>query len=379
MNILVDAHVFDETHQGSRTYLKGLYSEIVKLKPDTCFFFTAYNLDNIRNEIEELPNVFFIQLKQTKFLRLFIEFPYLIWKHKIDYAHFQYISPPIKNCKHIVTTHDILFKDFKHLFPLKYRILNDLLFRVSAKRADILLTVSKYSQKQIAFHYKIPIEQIGITPNGISNEFLEDVIVGNRNEISAKYNLQNFILYVSRIEPRKNHLLLLKAFSELKLWERNFKLVLIGKKDFSYEELDQFLENCSDECRHSTLLLQNINSSELLRFYRNANLFIYPSLAEGFGIPPIEAISTRTSTLCSNATAMSDFIFLEEDLFDPTNLEELKLKITGKLSHPIDISRIEYLKRVVSEKYSWTESAKKFISLLKSESMPKASVIKSSN
>lgn len=365
MNLLIDAHVFDETHQGSRTYLKGLYCELVKLLPETSFFFAAYNFESIRTEIGDYPNVHFVQLKRGKYLRLLIELPYLIWKHKIDYAHFQYISPLVKNCKTIVTVHDILFKDFENLFPLKYRIINNFLFRISAKRADLLLTVSGYSRKRIAFHYKIPVNQIGITPNGISQDIFPGANSGMKGDIKEKYNLDRYILYVSRIEPRKNHLLLLRAFSELRLWESNYKLVCIGKKDFSYQEIDNFLDSSPQQCKRNILLLQDISSNELRDFYRNANLFIYPSIAEGFGIPPIEAVVEGTPTLCSNTTAMSDFTFLGDDLFDPNNLEELKIKILNKLSKPTDLNRIAALKRTVVEMYSWEKSARSFISFLK--------------
>lgn len=365
MNILIDAHVFDETHQGSRTYLKGLYQELVKLLPEISFFFAAYNFESIRTEIGDYPNVHFVQLKRGKYLRLLVEMPYIIRKYKIDYAHFQYISPPVKNCKTIVTVHDILFKDFTSLFPLKYRIINNFLFRLSAKRANVLLTVSEYSRQRIAFHYEIPLNKIGITPNGISQNFFGVANSRQKSEFKHKYNLNQYILYVSRIEPRKNHLLLLRAFSELRLWERNYKLVCIGKKDFSYHDIDLFLETSLEECRGNVVLLQDINDSELRAFYTNANLFIYPSIAEGFGIPPIEAVAGGTATLCSNTTAMSDFTFLGDDLFDPYNLDELKTKILDKLSKPADLNRTATLKQTVAEKYSWSKSARSFISFLK--------------
>jgi glycosyltransferase involved in cell wall biosynthesis len=344
--------------------LKGLYCELVKLLPETTFFFAAYNAESIRTEIGEYPNVHFVQLKRGKYLRLLIELPLLIRKHKIDYAHFQYISPPLKNCKTIVTVHDILFKDFKNLFPLKYRLINNFLFRLSAKRANVLLTVSEYSRQRIALHYKIRVNKIGITPNGISKDFFGAADSARKIDVKQKYNLDQYILYVSRIEPRKNHLLLLRAFSELRLWEKNYKLVCIGKKDFSYHDIDLFLDTCSNECRRSILLLQDISDSELQAFYTNANLFVYPSIAEGFGIPPIEAVAQGTATLCSNSTAMSDFTFLGDDLFDPTNLDELKTKILDKLSKPTDLNRILTLKQTVAEKYSWQRSGRSFIAFL---------------
>lgn len=217
MNLLVDAHVFDDVHQGSRTYIKGLYGELIRLMPETSFFLASYNTANLQKEFGSHANVRYIQLKQSKIFRLLFEFPFIIRDYKIDYAHFQYISPPYKNCKQIVTTHDILFKDFKNLFPLKYRILNDILFRISAKKADVLFTVSEYSKQRISQHYKIPAIDIGVTTNGISRDFLAETINNNEADLKLKYDLKNYILYVSRIEPRKNHLLLLEAFSDLKL------------------------------------------------------------------------------------------------------------------------------------------------------------------
>ena len=371
MNLLIDAHVFDDIHQGTRTYIKGLYGELIILMPNTSFFFAAYDIRNLQSELGNHPNVKFIQLKQRKVLRLLLEIPLIIWKHKIDYAHFQYISPPVRNCKHIVTTHDILFKDFKRLFPLKYRVLKDLLFRISAIRADILLTVSEYSKERISEHYKIPIQRIEVTLNGVSKQFLTTDFNFDFDGIRSKYKIGKYILYVSRIEPRKNHLLLLMAFQELRLWEKGYKLIFIGKKDFLYQELEEFIDQWPNEFRENVLWLENVKINELRAFYENAALFIYPSLAEGFGIPPIEAVSVGTATLCSNTTAMSAFTFLDDDLFDPHSIDELKSKILFRLLNPYDSAKVAGLKRLVTEKYSWNKSAKKFISFVtKDQGLP---------
>jgi glycosyltransferase involved in cell wall biosynthesis len=357
MRVLIDGHVFDVKHQGTRTYLKGLYSELIALKPDTDFFFAGYDLPTLKAEIGEHPNVHFVQLKFRRFLRLLVEFPFLIWKHKIDYAHFQYVTPPLKNCRHIVTIHDVLFRDFPILFPLKYRLVNDFLFGISARRADVLLTVSNYSRQRIREHYGIPLHQIHITPNGVSRAFTNSSSIADGDWVVKKYGIAKFILYVSRIEPRKNHILLLRAFQELKLWKHNYSLVFVGRRDFGWTAIDKIVAEGEKEFQDSIVQLENVDDEELVKFYRSADLFVYPSLAEGFGIPPIEALASGTTTLCSGVTAMSDFTFLGDDLFDPTSVEELKKKVADRLLKPVDEERRMALQQLVTRRYTWRNSA----------------------
>lgn len=363
MNFLVDAHVFDGSYQGTRTYIKGLYTELIKLSPDSTFFFIAGDTDSLIEEFGTHSNAKFVSLKFGKILRLLVEIPFIIWKYKIDYAHFQYVVPPIKNCKQIVTIHDILFKDYPSYFPLQYRIINDFLFKISAKRADVIFTVSDYSKERISFHYKIPDQLIGVTKNGIVDPTYskQDDI-----DIRIKYKLTRFILYVSRVEPRKNHQTLLRAYKELKLWESNYQLVFVGKRDFLFKTLDKEINNCPPECRSQVYHFDNVKDDELRAFYKQADLFVYPSIAEGFGIPPIEALSFGLPTLCSNATAMSNFTFLGTDLFDSTNVEELKKKILHKLIH-VDPERQLSLKQFVINQYSWKKSAECFLIHLNEE------------
>ena len=274
----------------------------------------------------------------------------IIKKYNIDYAHFQYIAPLIKYCRYIVTIHDVLFNDFKDSFPLSYRLIKNFLFRISAEKSDIFLTVSNYSKERISKYYQIPLDKIRVIPNGVGEDFFNMPIESSDNDIFFSHNLEKFILYVSRVEPRKNHLILLKAFNELQLWDRGYKLVFIGRQDLPYPELDSFLEEGSKELIESVFRISNVSHESLKLFYHHCALFVYPSIAEGFGIPPLEAITAGAPTLCSNSTAMSEFSFLEDDLFVPTDLEELKQKILRKISTADSIQRVLFLKDIVRKK-----------------------------
>ena len=99
MNLLVDAHVFDGKFQGTRTYLEGLYTHMIHHQ-DIDFYFAAQNLKGLRKVFGEGDNIHYVGLEgEGRFKRLAVEYPNIIRKNKIDFAHFQYISPLFKCCK----------------------------------------------------------------------------------------------------------------------------------------------------------------------------------------------------------------------------------------------------------------------------------------
>lgn len=362
MRILVDAHIFDDPFQGTRTYLKGLYSELLKIDNKNEYFFVAKNVELLREELGENKNSHFIKFSSSnKYYRLAVEIPLIIRRYKIDVAHFQYISPLFKTCKEIVTIHDVLFIDYRQYFPFKYRLIKNLLYKRSAKRADLLLTVSDYSRKAISHHYGVHKKNIFITPNGVADEFFDDYSKKPQDRIDQ----EKFILYVSRIEPRKNHINLVKAFNELELWDNGYSLICVGKRDLKSTELDVYLEDIPDLVKEKIHFKENVSHNDLLNLYKNCNLFVFPTLAEGFGIPPIEAAAARASVICSNATAMADFQFFRNRLFDPEDLEELKNKISYYLTDSSN-NDIDSIRDFVHNNYKWDKIAREYLEKINS-------------
>lgn len=332
IRLFVDCHVFDDGFGGTRTYLEGIYQKMV-VHEDIEFYFAARNVDTLRKAFGDGQNVHYIQLSNVgKFKRLAVEIPALIKQYKIDYAHYQYISPLYKCCKEIVTVHDLLFLDMPQYFPWSYRIKNAFLFGRSAKRADILLTVSEFSRGEITKFFGIPKEKISITHNGIL--LPPDNI--DKPDVKYKFCLDKYILTVSRIEPRKNHLALLKAYVELKLWTMDYKLVFVGRYDWSNKDFDEYYNNLSDDVKKN-IVIKGANYAELIQLYQNASLFVFPSFAEGFGIPPIESLAFNCPLLCSNATAMAEFKLPAEWTFDPHDVQDLKIKMTKILNDRPDL------------------------------------------
>lgn len=127
MKLLVDCHGFDfNISQGITTYIEGLYRSVIRLSSEIEFYFVAKDIDKIKAIFGESDKIKYIPLtSKNRIYRLLFEIPRIVKKYKIDVAHYQYVSPIIKNCKTIVTLHDILFIDFPEYFPFSYRFLKE--------------------------------------------------------------------------------------------------------------------------------------------------------------------------------------------------------------------------------------------------------------
>jgi glycosyltransferase involved in cell wall biosynthesis len=351
--IFVDCHVFDQSLQGTTTYIKGMYLELIKDKTKTFYFAShKYNLEEIFG-IQE--NVNYINYKsKNKFYRLLIELPQIIKNNNIDYAHFQYIVPPIKNCKFIVTIHDVLFLDYPQYFPFFYKLKNKILFRFSAKYSDIVLTVSQFSKNRINKHFQI--KDVLITPNAVDELFFEQYDkLEAKEKAKEKFNIDNYFLFISRWEPRKNHHSLLKVFVEANYY-LNHNLVFVGDDAIENKEYEQYYETLPEEIKSKIFKFQKVNFNDLLIILRGASLSVYPSIAEGFGIPPLEAIAAEIPSICSNTTAMSDFDFMKDNLFNPLDIMDMNDKIKKALND----KELVHKKQKLQEKYNWENSAKVF-------------------
>ena len=356
--IFVDCHIFDGNPQGTTTYLKGLYKELIK-DESIFFFLAANNIEKLQAIFGIHENVFYLKYtSKNKFYRLLFDIPKLITQNKIDYAHFQYVVPPIKKCKYIVTIHDILFLDFPQYFPLFYRIKNHFLFKYSAQKSDIVLTVSQYSKEKIEKYFNI--FDVKIIPNAVDSEYFEKYSKENEVQIvKNKFNLENYFLFVSRWEPRKNHHTLLKIFVENKYYKK-YKLVLIGDNAIENKAYNDYYNLLENEIKEQIVRLKKIGFQDLVHLVRASSLSVYPSFAEGFGIPPLESIASGIPTVCSNTTAMSDFDFIGDCLFNPDSATDLNLKINKALED----SLIEEKRNQVDLKYKWDLSAKIFKGIL---------------
>jgi glycosyltransferase involved in cell wall biosynthesis len=365
IRLFADAHVFDKEFQGSRTFVKEIYTQLAR-RENIELFLGAYDTAKLDTIFPASGNIHFIKYKSRSGVRrLLYDIPAIIAANRVHYAHFQYIIPLVKNCRFIVTIHDVIFNEYPAEFSFPYRFSKKILFTRAASKADVITTVSAYSKSSIVKHLRARPSAVHIVPNGVNNRFFQPYDKQESvNYVRTKYGIENFILCVSRFEKRKNHAGLLRAYLEARLYEKSYYLVMLGHRSLPVNELDELLKSLPDAIRKFILIRDDIDDQELPEFYKAASLFVYPSRAEGFGISPLEAGALRIPVICSNSSAMKDYQFFGENHIDTTNEKLLAKKLKLNLEHPLPAERLNRIAATVKERYNWEHSANQFYQLL---------------
>ena len=250
-------------------------------------------------------------------IRLLFILPYIVLRYRADWLHTQYVAPPIITRRCFVTIHDILYERYPQYFPLLFVLRSKLLIRFSARHARHIFTVSAFSKKEIMSTYSIDEEKISVIPNGVS---LDRFTPGTDNSaLLQRFGLSSkrYILTVGRLEPRKNLVGLLRAYR--RIGSEALPLVIIGQKDFGYREAFDLLED--PWFAEKVKVFSNLNDGELPILYRNALMFVYPSWAEGFGMPPLEAMASGIPVIVSNSTALPEVVGDAGILIDPKDIK----------------------------------------------------------
>ncbi len=254
---------------------------------------------------------------------------------------------PVFYTNQIVTLHDVAFIRNPQWFSRKFQMSYRVLIPIIARRAKHLITVSHFSKNEIAETIDIAHENITVVPNAPSN-------FTQISPESTPIINDDYIFTVSSMNPRKNLITLLKAFHKLAKINP-IKLVLLG--DFSHVFGDT--TGIVPLLNHPHIIHKtHVADSELKALYTHAKLFVYPSLYEGFGLPPLEAMSLGCPVLVSDIPPHREVCASAASYFDPLNPLDLLDKMIYALAHPKNLS----LCKEQAANFSWKKSADRLIS-----------------
>lgn len=357
-NIGVDFHVFDGKFQGSRTHLLEIFSRAISLRNDYTYFFFLENIGELadRYKIFRSDNVRLVKMKSCSAVqRLCYVLPHLQYKYNIDILHTQYIMPIVTCRPCVVTIHDILFESYPKLFTSLFVVRSKILMKLSARRAAHIFTVSEYSKREIAERYDILSTNISVIYNGVDNARFFPGNDGHEVLRKRGFDAGKYILSVGRLEPRKNHVSLLKAYT--KLGPDAPPLIIAGQRFFDYNDVFDFID--ANDLKNKVHILEDVSNDELPALYRNAKLFVYPSWAEGFGIPPLEAMASGVPVICSNTTAFPEIVGNAAILVRPDDVEQLAQAVKMALGDPSQRKKMIEAGLEQSQGFTWENAARR--------------------
>ncbi len=265
---------------------------------------------------------------------------------------------PIKpHDNYVLTVHDIIFKKFPQFLPKGTVRHTNLFFNRNLTLADKIIADSESTKNDLVLEYKVPIDKITVIPvaaDQIYHKLPEREIL----KIKEKYALFNpFILYVGTIEPRKNITLILKAFAHCQKFLPEYNLVIAGKKGWYYNEIYHTLSQL--HIHEKVIFLGYIPLEDLPGLYNAADLFVYPSLYEGFGLPPLEAMQCGTPVITSNVSSLPEVVGKDGMMIDPLDKNGLSQMLIKILT---DDEYYQYQKEYGKERsklFSWKKTAEK--------------------
>ncbi len=267
-------------------------------------------------------------------------------------------APISKNCKKVITFHDLSFEDFKYSFNFKTRLWHKILRpKKEAMEADAIVAVSKFTRGQLIEEYGIEKAKIKVTYEAAEDNLRPINLPKGFEIIKRKYDLpENYFLCLSTLEPRKNTEGIIEAYLALQEdTKMDVGLVIAGKK---YPEI--FSETKLK--KHPNIHLTGfIDEEDKALLYQHALTFLYPSFYEGFGLPILEAMQCGTPVITSDATAMPEVAGDAALLVNPNEPKELK-----NAMH--EVYRDEQLRESLIqkgfeqvEKFSWKKTAQQFL------------------
>ncbi|MFH0969229.1 MAG: glycosyltransferase family 1 protein [Patescibacteria group bacterium] len=329
-------------------------------------------LDGIarRLEIENRSNFKMVSLKcKNKFIWNLWTLPRYLKKNPVDVYHTQYITPFFipKSVKIVIHIHDVSFSAYPEHIKRSDLFFLNLLIPKSLKRADKIIAVSEFTKNEIIKYYGINSDKIEVVYNAVSEDLAEGDYSGNESvDIKNKYNLpEKFILYIGTMQPRKNIPFLIRSFAKIKEKIPEIKLVLAGNKNAHNfdKRIDEEIKKLGIE--NEIIFSGFVDEEDKAALFRLSEIFVYPSLYEGFGIPILEAMSRKVPVLASDIPVHREIGGEAALYFDISSIDDFSEKLYNSLTDENLRNKLisSGLERI--NLFSWQKSAEKLLDIYK--------------
>ena len=359
MIIGVDIKWFFNGPPRGKIVVKQLVKELLK---DQFKHYQFYFFLDKKDQYEDFPypkgNHVFLYVKNVNNLisNAFV-LPKYAKKYNLDIVLFQNFGTP-KNINSAVYIHDLLYLDYPQFYSLKEKVYLSFI-KPFAKKAKKVITISESEKSRIVKH-QLGDENVHYVHLGVDPKFRPLAKHDPKDILAFKeeYNLPNeFMLYLGRLNVRKNVVGLINAMREIE-----FPLVIIGGYDHKKDDLMQRIKELDLE--RKIFFTGFIKEHQLPLAYASAKVFCFPSYAEGFGLPPLEAMASGVPVVVSNRTSLTEVCGDAALYVDPDQPSDIAEKINFLLSSEKEMQKFSKKGLDWSKKYSWQTSAQKLMDIL---------------
>ena len=275
-----------------------------------------------------------------------------------------YVLPALTPCRSIVTIHDCIHLMFPQYLPGRLaRTYARIFFWVAANRSARVLTVSEASKRDILRLCSIPSDKVDVIHNAIDDRFSLPPDDAQMARVRDRYQLHDrFLLYAGNVKPHKNVERLIDAFARLRRsGVDDIKLLISGSEVSRYATLRHAVHRYN--LHKHVRFLGFLSADTLATLYHLADAFVFPSLYEGFGLPPLEAMASGTPVLTSNVSSLPEVVDDAALLVDPYDPESIADGMRQILSDTSLRARLVSRGRARAASFSWEESVKRVLAI----------------
>lgn len=359
MRIAIDARKLRDF--GIGTYIRNILMELSRLDRDTEYVVLCRPDDVDSGDVLGSNFRMVPETAATYSVAEQFKIPLSLAREGVRLVHEpHYVLPPLTRCRSVVTIHDCIHLMFPEYLPnkLAYYYAKGSMWTASHK-ADRILTVSEASKKDILRFFNVAPDKVEVIYNAIDERFLAPPNAERMELARQRYQLDHpFILYVGNIKPHKNLERLIDSFARARSQGLDdLKLIIIGDEISKYPPLRQSVHKHKLDKHVRFLGFQPMET--LAAFYRLARAFVFPSLYEGFGLPPLEAMACGTPVVTSNVSSLPEVAGGAAVLVDPYDEDAIASAIVRAVSD--DSLRAELIEKGIqrARTFSWKQSVKK--------------------
>ena len=317
--------------------------------------YNLYLLNNCDYKLKKsnFNNIRMSKLHNNGYLRSTLTFPVELWRNPVDIFHGLYSIPILKLKRAVLTMFEFSWLLFPQYYSKRVTIPAGAMIKMAVSRASMVITGSKFMKEEVLNYFKIPEERIEAIPLGVDEVFFEHMNEADIRDMRKRFKIEaDYILAVGDLWPKKNMERLVAAFCILKK-SKNFdlELVLTGGNLWKSEQL--FRKIHSSGFKDSIIMTGYVSPRDLKLLYQGAQLFVFPSLYEGFGLPVLEAMASNTPVAVSNISSIPEVAGDAGVYFDPYNTENIASTILKVIDNSELRERLIKRGRERAEKFTW--------------------------